>query len=76
MAIGSKCVHIRGKHVVPGWGCHVCKVYNGYQHQVCKNCGHSPCFSTRGKEGREARELQPIGSNPALVLEWLDRNKR
>jgi hypothetical protein len=33
-------------HVVPGWGCCQCHVYNNYDRKVCKNCGHVPCYPT------------------------------
>jgi hypothetical protein len=29
---------------MPGWGCCVCKTYNGLQRSECKMCGHSPCI--------------------------------
>ncbi len=31
-------------HVAPGWGCCKCHVYNGYQRETCKVCGHVPCY--------------------------------
>jgi len=68
------CKHIRAKHVVPGWACCQCNTYNGYQREACRNCGHSPCYETSSKEGREALELKPIGANPDLVREWLRMN--
>ena len=31
-------------HVIPGWGCCKCHVYNSYGRKVCKSCGHVPCY--------------------------------
>jgi hypothetical protein len=31
-------------HVVPGWGCCKCNVYNSYQRETCKICGHISCY--------------------------------
>ena len=31
-------------HVMPGWGCCRCHVYNSYDRKVCKGCGHVPCY--------------------------------
>lgn len=35
-----KCEYVGSKHVLPGWGCCQCRVYNGLQRTECKNCGH------------------------------------
>lgn len=67
------CKHVRAKYVVPGWGCCRCRCYNGYQRETCRNCGHPPCYETSSKEGKEALELSPIGSNPILVRRWMER---
>lgn len=67
------CKHIRAEFVVPGWGCCQCQCYNGYQREVCRNCGHVPCYTLEGTLGKEALELKPIGSNPKLVGEWIER---
>jgi hypothetical protein len=66
-----RCGHIRGRDVVPGWGCCSCHAYNGYQRTQCRNCGHLPCYPTEGREGRDASELRPIGHDPEAVGEWL-----
>ena len=33
-------------HLMPGWGCCRCRVYNGLERRSCKNCGHVPCYPT------------------------------
>ena len=30
-------------HVLPGWVCCGCRIYNGAQRPECKNCGHVYC---------------------------------
>jgi hypothetical protein len=67
------CRHVRATHVVPGWGCCRCRCYNGYQRQVCRNCGHPRCYDTSGELGREAAELEKIGSDVDLVRAWMAR---
>ena len=71
-----KCKHVRSNFVVPGWGCCKCHIYNGYQRDVCRGCGHPPCYETTSVEGKEALELKPIGDNPDLVGEWLSRSEK
>lgn len=71
MIVEVGCRHVRGSQVVPGWGCCKCNVYNGYQREACRNCGHPPCYPTGGREGREAEELKPIGHDREAVREWL-----
>jgi len=66
-----RCRHVRGSHVVPGWGCCNCTAYNGYQRSNCKRCGHKPCFELESEEGGEALELRSIGHDPDLVREWM-----
>jgi hypothetical protein len=72
----TTCTHVRGSHVVPGWGCCACHVYNGYQHPNCRNCGHVSCYETESPLGKEAAELVPIGSNPTLLRRWLEEKSR
>jgi hypothetical protein len=31
-------------NLTPGWGCCKCKCYNGLIREICKNCGHAPCY--------------------------------
>jgi hypothetical protein len=69
------CQHIRSEHIVPGWGCCKCRVYNGYQRAACRSCGHVPCYLLEGVLGKEARDLAPIGSNPDLVRDYLEKQK-
>ena len=68
-----RCKHVRGAHLVPGWGCCKCRCYNGYQRAACRNCGHPPCYETESPEGREALELREIGGDPDKVRDWLWR---
>ena len=38
------CEIIEGdSNLLPGWGCHRCRVYNGFQRKVCKSCGKDRC---------------------------------
>lgn len=30
-------------YVLPGWGCHACRSYNGAQRPACNHCGHAYC---------------------------------
>ena len=71
-----RCSHVRGSHVVPGWGCCRCRGYNGYQRSHCRVCGHPSCYETTSHEGREALELKPIGDDPDLVSDWMKKNGR
>jgi hypothetical protein len=71
VVVGAVCRHVRGSHVFPGWGCCKCSVYNGYQREACRNCGHPPCYPTDTREGREAADLKPIGHDPDAVRRWL-----
>jgi hypothetical protein len=71
VVVEARCRHVRGSHVVPGWGCCQCRCYNGYQRQVCRHCAHAPCYSTEGREGREAEELKPIGGDREALRKWM-----
>jgi hypothetical protein len=71
----SKCLHVRVTFIVPGWGCCKCNTYNGYQRMACKNCAHTPCYETDSPEGKEAIELQAIGTNVGLLGEWLKKRR-
>jgi len=68
------CKHVRGEHVVPGWGCCKCRCYNGYQREKCRSCGHPPCYETESAIGKESLELKEIGGSPILVKKWLERH--
>ena len=37
------CEAITGSHVMPGWGCCLCRGYNGIQRLYCRHCGHQRC---------------------------------
>ena len=52
----SRCKRIDNlSHVVPGWGCCKCHVYNSYGRKVCKSCGHVPCYPpSEGASDEEA----------------------
>lgn len=39
-----KCEAVGGPHLMPGWACCRCNVYNGEQRTACKNCHHEKCF--------------------------------
>lgn len=28
---------------IEGWGCHMCRTFNGLQRKECKYCGHKRC---------------------------------
>lgn len=70
------CKHVRGRFVIPGWGCCKCRQYNGYQREQCLNCGHVPCYETESPEGKEAIELKPIGHDRVKVGDWLSAKNR
>lgn len=36
------CRFIHTSHVMPGWGCCRCGLYNGLQRERCRFCGHAP----------------------------------
>jgi hypothetical protein len=66
------CQHLRNDHVVPGWICCKCRIYNGYQREVCRNCHHAACYETKSAKGKEALELKPIGHDRAKVVAWIE----
>jgi len=37
------CTPIDHPNLQPGWGCCVCRTYNGNQRIECKNCAHKRC---------------------------------
>jgi NTP pyrophosphatase (non-canonical NTP hydrolase) len=41
--IPKGCISIQSPHVMPGWGCCKCRVYNNVDRPVCKNCQHPRC---------------------------------
>jgi len=41
------CVLLEAPHVMPGWGCCQCRVYNSMMRAVCKNCRHTRCDGAR-----------------------------
>jgi hypothetical protein len=60
----ERCVRISATHIVPGWGCCQCMMYNGYQRETCRKCGHRPCYEFEHGEivpgAVEGRGLAPI----------------
>lgn len=68
-----QCIHVRGNHVVPGWGCCKCRVYNGYQRQQCRGCGHEHCYETTSNIGQEAVELVPIAHSAEKMSEFMSK---
>lgn len=39
----TACLYIEDTHVLPGWSCCQCHLYNGLQRGFCKTCGHVRC---------------------------------
>jgi len=39
----QKCEAIEHAHVMPGWGCCMCRTYNGLQNLTCRICKHPRC---------------------------------
>lgn len=39
----KQCVSIEHPNVAKGWGCCICRTYNGDQRPQCKICKHSRC---------------------------------
>jgi hypothetical protein len=37
------CEAIGGPHLMPGWACCRCAVYNNTARPACKQCGHARC---------------------------------
>lgn len=37
------CKYLSIEGLMPGWGCGVCKTYNGLQRAACKHCEHIRC---------------------------------
>lgn len=38
-----RCTPIEHRGLMPGWGCCVCRTYNGEQRERCKHCDHARC---------------------------------
>lgn len=43
MTTDKRCTKIKHPNLQDGWGCCVCRVYNGDQRVKCKECGHGRC---------------------------------
>ena len=67
------CMHVRSLHVIPGWGCCRCRVYNGYHRETCRSCGHPPCYSTDGELGEEARKFKAAGIDRDKIITLLSK---
>ena len=39
----KRCIALSHPNLMPGWGCCVCRTYNGDQRHECKSCGHKRC---------------------------------
>lgn len=39
----KRCEAIEHPNLMPGWGCCICKTYNGEQRPTCKICNHNRC---------------------------------
>lgn len=51
------CVPIVGNpHIMDGWGCCRCRVYNGLHRDQCKNCGVPHCDIEVEGDTLKARE--------------------
>lgn len=37
------CKAIESEALAPGWGCCMCRTYNGNQRKECKTCEHKRC---------------------------------
>jgi hypothetical protein len=37
------CEAINSPHILPGWVCCQCRIYNGPQRAECKHCGRTHC---------------------------------
>lgn len=63
----EKCTHINAPHVMPGWGCCKCRVYNGYQRTSCKRCGHIPCYE-HNETSKQMCAIRNVGDVGAYNL--------
>lgn len=46
--MNEKCKTINHPNIMPGWGCCMCRTYNGIQRKQCKQCGHECCVDSDG----------------------------
>jgi len=46
----KRCVAIEHPNLMPGWGCCVCRTYNGNQRAECKWCQHKRCDAIPGNK--------------------------
>lgn len=51
---------ICGSHLMPGWGCGQCHVYNNIGRPTCKQCGYMPSFNQADVDGFEL-EIKKAG---------------
>jgi hypothetical protein len=54
----KRCIEVKHYNLQPGWGCCVCKTYNGEQRLVCKVCRHYRCDRESTKDPIDAASLK------------------
>jgi hypothetical protein len=72
----ATCFHVRGTHVVPGWGCCRCRVYNGYQRDNCRACGHPACYLKTGEMGEESKRFRTAGIDQVKIIRLCEELRR
>ena len=48
------CQYVETDHVMPGWGCCQCALYNGAWRQFCKSCKHPVCVEMPAEKVAES----------------------
>lgn len=46
----KRCQVINHANIMPGFGCCVCRTYNGDHRKECKQCGHKRCDTDPGNQ--------------------------
>lgn len=41
--LAAMCNCVKTKHIVAGWGCCACRIYNGLQRSTCRSCTRERC---------------------------------
>jgi hypothetical protein len=64
----ERCLHVRGKNLVPGWCCCSCRVYNSYERAKCRWCSHPACYPTDGEVNVDEAGFMASGVAKAKLL--------
>jgi hypothetical protein len=64
------CVYVDHPHVVAGWMCCRCAIYNGLQRASCKNCGeirHTPLEPDLDTGARHETYEEAYANDPEML---------